>query len=66
MAEAMVPLDTAARVAEIKEQLAQLREEHRTALEASDWATCTKLQEQIARKMDEVQTFMKTIRIRLV
>ena len=66
MAEAMVPLDAAARVAEIKKQLAQLREEHRIALEASDWATCTKLQEQIARKMDEVQTLMKTIRIRLV
>jgi hypothetical protein len=56
-------MNTMARVAEIRKQLAQLREEHRIALEASDWATCAKLQEQIARKIDEVITLMKTIRL---
>jgi hypothetical protein len=53
--------DTMARIAEIKKELAQLSEEHRTALEASDWATCARLQEQIARKVHEMQTLMKTI-----
>jgi hypothetical protein len=50
-----------ARVAEIKKQLAQLSEKHSKALDASDWATCVKLQEQIARKMDEVKALMKTV-----
>jgi hypothetical protein len=51
--------DALARVANIKKQLAQLSEKHRKALDASDWATCMKLQDQIARKMDEVIALTK-------
>jgi hypothetical protein len=50
-----------ARVAEIQKQLTQLSEEHRKALEASDWETCAKLQKQIARKIDEVTTLLSPI-----
>jgi protein-arginine kinase activator protein McsA len=56
----MVPLDTAARVAEIKKQLVQLNQRHRKAIDASDWEACAKLQEQIARKLDEVKALMQT------
>ena len=57
----MTRQETMARVSEVKKQLIQLRDEHHKSLDASDWATCMKLQEQIARKMDEVKALMKTI-----
>jgi protein-arginine kinase activator protein McsA len=56
----MIPLNTMARVVEIKKQLVQLNDRHRRAIDASDWETCAKLQEQIARKLDEVKALMQS------
>ena len=56
----MIPMNTIARVVEIRKQLVQLNDSNRRAIDASDWETCAKLQEQIARKLDEVKALMQS------
>jgi hypothetical protein len=56
----MIPLNTIARVAEIEKQLVQLNDRHRRAINASDWETCARIQEQLVRKLDEVKSLLQT------
>ena len=40
--------------------LARRFAEDRAAIDASDWETCAKIQEQLVRKLDEVKALMQT------
>lgn len=55
----MILRGTIARIAEIRMQLVHLNDGHRKAIDASDWEACGRIQEQIARKLDEIKSLLQ-------